>query len=77
MTRYSSWSDCDACGFQGLMEFRTRDDENYEDPEALGVMMDCRCPACGAESPVLMVMEEYEEILRMSKNVEERKGRKE
>ena len=73
MTRFDSWSQCDDCGFQGLMEFRTRDDENYDDPESLGVMMDCVCPACGGHQSVLVVMEQYQEMLQMAKNVRDAK----
>ena len=37
---YRSWGACGDCGFQGLMEFVSREDEDYEDENALGVMMD-------------------------------------
>ncbi len=73
MSSFDSWSQCDECGFQGLMQFRTREDENYDDPEALGVMMDCVCPACGERESVLVVMEQYEEMLQMAKNVRDSK----
>ncbi len=65
--RYQSWSDCDECGFQGFMEFAHRDDENYEDPESLGVMLDATCPACGHQAAVLVVMDEYHAMLRMAR----------
>ena len=35
--RYQSWSSCDDCGFQGLLEFVHREDEVYDDPESLGI----------------------------------------
>ena len=76
MTRFDSWSQCDDCGFQGLMEFSTRDDENYDDPESLGVMMDCVCPACGGQQSVLVVIEQYQEMLQMAKNVRDAKDTK-
>lgn len=76
MRSFNSWSQCDECGFQGLMEFRTREDENYEDAEALGVMMDCVCPACGERESVLVVMEQYEEMLQMAENVRQSKPTK-
>lgn len=69
MTTFDSWSQCDGCGFQGLMEFRTRDEENYDDSEALGFMMDCVCPACGERESVLVVMEQYQEMLQMAENI--------
>ena len=64
--RYPSWSSCEECGFQGLVEFVHRDDENYDDPEALGVMLDSICPACDCQSTVLVVFEEYQAMLRMA-----------
>lgn len=63
--RYQSWSSCDECGFQGLLEFAHRADENYDDPEALGVMLDATCPACDHQAAVLVVMEEYHDMQRM------------
>lgn len=66
--RYQSWSICDDCGFQGLLEFVHRDDENYDDPESLGVMLDSTCPACDHEAAVLVVMEEYHAMQRMAKS---------
>lgn len=77
MTSYDAWSNCEDCGFEGLMEFCTREEENYDDPEALGVMLDCICPACGARGSVLVVMEEYEEMLHMTENVRASKASKE
>jgi hypothetical protein len=64
--RYQSWSSCDECGFQGLLEFVHREDEVYDDPESLGVMLDATCPACDNEAAVLVVMEEYLAMLRMA-----------
>ncbi|MDH3315090.1 MAG: hypothetical protein OER43_04915 [Gammaproteobacteria bacterium] len=77
MTSFNSWSNCDECGFQGLMEFHLREDENYDDPDALGVMMDCVCPACDGRESVLVVMEQYEEMLQMEKNVKASKAPRE
>lgn len=66
LERYASWSSCDECGFQGLLEFVHRDDENYDDPDALGVMLDSVCPSCDGQSAVLVVIEEYQAMLRMA-----------
>lgn len=65
--RYQHWDGCDECGFQGLMLFRQRDDEDYSDEDALGFMMDSSCPACGQEAAVLVVVEQYQEMKRLSK----------
>lgn len=64
--RYQSWSQCDECGFQGLFEFQQRDDETYDDPDALGVMLDSTCPSCGFQHAVLVVTEEFQAMQRGS-----------
>ena len=61
---FQHWSDCGECGFQGLVRFTCRDDEDYFDVEALGYMMDARCPACGEEGAVLVVLEQFREMVR-------------
>lgn len=66
--RYQSWSNCDACGFQGLLEFAHREEENYDDAEALGVVLDATCPACDHQAAVLVVMEEYHAMQRMARS---------
>ena len=55
---------------QGLIVFRTRAEEDYTDEEALGYVMDSSCPACGTDESVLVVVEEYREMVRMSKRPE-------
>ena len=68
--RYQSWSTCDECGFQGLLEFVHREGEVYDDPESLGVMLDATCPACDNEAAVLVVMEEYHAMLRLARSAD-------
>ena len=63
--RYQYWSGCDECGFQGLLEFAHRTEEDYDDPESLGVMLDATCPACDHQAAVLVVIEEYHAMMRM------------
>jgi hypothetical protein len=65
--RFQLWGACDACGFQGLLIFVSRLEEDYADAEALGFMLDSSCPACGHEEAVLVVAEEYREMVRMSR----------
>ncbi len=60
---FPAWSRCTGCGFEGLVEHRCREDENYSREDALAVMMDSICPACGQHEPVLVVMDEYREML--------------
>ena len=66
--RYKAWSSCDECGFQGLLEFAHREDENYDDADSLAVMLDATCPACDHESAVLVVIDEYQAMLRMARS---------
>ena len=46
---YKSWNACSGCGFQGLFVFFTKAGEDYDDDDALGVLMDTKCPACDDE----------------------------
>ncbi len=66
--RYRYWSSCDECGFQGLLEFAHRDGENYDDPESLGVMLDATCPACEHQAAILVVIDEYQAMMRMARS---------
>lgn len=63
---FTHWDECDECGFKGLIVFRTRAEEDYEDADALGFVMDSICPQCGCEESVLMVAEAYHEMLVLS-----------
>jgi len=63
--RFQLWGSCDECGFHGLLVYQSREDEDYADEEALGFMMDSSCPACGLEEAVLIVTEEYREMVRI------------
>ena len=68
MDSYQHWDECDECGFQGLIVFCCRADEDYADEEALGFVMDSTCPACGIELSVLMIIEQYREMLLLAQN---------
>ena len=65
---FQHWDQCDECGFQGLVVFRTRAEENYDDVDALGFLMDSTCPACGCEESVLVVVEQYQEMVLLSRS---------
>lgn len=64
---YQHWDRCEACGFQGLILFQCRAGEDYSDLDALGFLMDSSCPACGYEEAVLVVVEQYQEMVRMAR----------
>ena len=42
--------------------FASRPDEVYDDPEALGVLLDTTCPACGENDSVLVTVEEFNDM---------------
>ena len=65
---YKSWNACSGCGFQGLFVFFTKAGEDYDDDDALGVLMDTKCPACDDEETVLVGMEEYQEMVFIAKS---------
>ena len=68
MEQFQHWDTCDECGFQGLIGFCTRAEEDYQDDDALGFMMDSTCPACGFEHSVLMIAEQYREMLLLRRS---------
>jgi len=68
MAQYQHWDQCSSCGFQGLMLFTSRADEDYSDQDALGFLLDSRCASCGFEVSVLVVAEEYQEMVRLAEN---------
>ena len=64
--RLRAWSDCGECGYQGTFEFSLRDDEIYDDPESLGVMLDAVCPAWGEVDAVLMMRKPLDEMVGLA-----------
>lgn len=62
LREFRAWSTCDECGFEGLLAFALRHGEDYEDPDALGVMVDATCPACESIGAVLVASEHFEEM---------------
>ncbi len=59
---YKAWSQCSECGYQGTLDFTHLNSESYDDPESLGFLMGCQCPACGVMDHVLVSTDEYHEI---------------
>lgn len=62
-TIYKGWGTCLDCGYEGMLEYRHMDGETYTDPEALGVVMALRCPACETHDHALLTMDYYRELL--------------
>ena len=59
----TGWSECSSCAFSGTVVFTTRADEDYDDLDSLGVMLDAKCPACGENEPVLVMRDQYDEMV--------------
>lgn len=62
VNRFRAWSACDECGFEGLLDFECRSDENYADAGLLGVMLDAACPACETRGAVFVASEYFDEM---------------
>jgi hypothetical protein len=60
--RFRAWNTCNECGFEGLVVFSCRDEEDYDDDDALGVMLDAVCPACEGTEAVLVTIEYFREM---------------
>ena len=67
---YSYWSECSRCGFKGMFGFYRRQGEDYDDEDALGVLLDTRCPACGDSEPVLVGQEQWREMVLLTRRGE-------
>ncbi len=59
------WGSCLDCDYEGLLEYRHLEGEDYGDGEALGVMLLQRCPACESEAHSLIPIDYYRELLEL------------
>ncbi|HEY0721534.1 MAG TPA: hypothetical protein VGE50_09800 [Gammaproteobacteria bacterium] len=57
------WGVCIDCNFEGPIEYTHIEGENYEDGEALGVMLLQRCPACESVENALIPLDYYQQML--------------
>ena len=58
-----AWSTCIDCGYQGGLEYSHLAGEDYEDEEAVGVMMSLYCPACESRENTLVPIDLYRQLL--------------
>lgn len=63
---YKGWNTCLDCGYEGLLEYTLMEGESYDDAEALGVMMELRCPACESRDNAFISAEYYAEMLELN-----------
>lgn len=60
------WGVCSDCGYEGMLEYRHVAGEDYNDPDALGVMLLQYCPACEGSDNALLPLEFYHEIVAVA-----------
>lgn len=58
-----AWGQCLDCGYEGMLEYSRIEGENYDDPEALGVVLLLRCPVCDSQDNSLVTIEYYRELI--------------
>ena len=59
-----AWGLCTDCGYEAELAYRRVEGERYDDPEALGVVLECHCPVCGGHGNTLVTVAYYRELLR-------------
>lgn len=57
------WGVCIDCHFEGPIEYTHIEGEDYDDSEALGVMLIQRCPACESLEHALVPYDYYRQML--------------
>ncbi len=59
---FQAWGECLDCGYEGMLEYSEVAGEIYSDPEAVGVILLLRCPACESRDNTLVTIEYYHEL---------------
>lgn len=60
---FKVWGVCIDCHFEGPIEYTHIEGEDYDDNEALGVMLIQRCPACESLENALIPLDYYRQML--------------
>jgi len=63
MVNFRVWGQCIDCNFEGPLEYTHIPGEDYNDPEALGVVLLQHCPACDASEHTLIPLDYYQQML--------------
>ncbi len=75
--KFRAWGHCFDCHFEGMLEYSHIEGEDYEDSEAIGVMLIQHCPACETTEHALIPIDYYREMMEDLKSLlaaeEERK----
>jgi len=61
--KFKAWGHCFDCHFEGLLEYSHIEGEDYEDHEAIGVMLLQHCPACETTEHALIPIDYYREMM--------------
>lgn len=61
--KFTAWGQCIDCHFEGMIEYRHIEDEDYGDEEAVGVMLIQHCPSCETTEHALIPIDYYREMM--------------
>lgn len=61
--KFRAWGHCFDCHFEGMLEYSHIEGEDYDDNEALGVMLLQHCPACDTTEHALIPIDYYREMM--------------
>ena len=61
--KFTAWGHCFDCHFEGMLEYCHVEGEDYNDPDAAGVMLKQTCPACETTENALIPIDYYQEML--------------
>jgi hypothetical protein len=61
--KFKAWGQCIDCHFEGMIEYSHIEGEDYEDSEAIGVMLIQHCPSCDTTEHALIPIDYYHEML--------------
>lgn len=59
-----AWNTCTDCGYEGKLEYFRVAGEDYDDPNAMGVMLLLHCPACGSREHTLIEIDYYRDMVQ-------------
>ncbi len=59
--KFRAWGHCIDCHFEGMLEYRHLDGEQYEEVEA--VMLEQHCPACETTEHALLPYDYYHQMM--------------
>lgn len=63
MVSFRVWGLCIDCNFEGPIHYSHVEGEDYNDEDAVGVLLLQRCPACGCSEHTLIPLDYYRQLL--------------